>query len=356
MRHAVIMAGGPGTRLWPLSRADRPKQLIRLFEGKSLLRTSYERLATLFDPSQIYVITGQPHVASAAEELPELPPENIFGEPCARDTANAVGMASALLHRRDPDGVMGIFTADHIILPVDKFAAALDKAYTLAADHPEALFTFGIKPTQPNTSLGYVQRGESIGDGVYRVQQFKEKPCLKTAQQYVESGQYYWNSGMFVWRTDTIMAQLRQHLADSTEKIDRIADAWNTLQAREVAAELYPTLSKISIDYAIMEKAKPVIVVEMDVDWLDVGSWPSLESVFDPDVDGNVHVLDRVASLDARGNIVVSEEDHLVALIGVEDLIVIHAPDATLICRKGDAQKIKDMVAHLQKHHGDRYQ
>ena len=193
MLHAVIMAGGPGTRLWPMSRARRPKQLLQLFGGKSLLRQSFERLAALLEPGSIYVITTADHLDLVHAELPEIPQDNLFGEPCGRDTANAVGMAAAILHERDPDGVMGVFTADHVITPLGRFTAAVDSAFKRAHDNPDALITLGVVPTTPEPGFGYVKRGESLGDGIHRVEHFVEKPDLETARRYVSSGDYYWN-------------------------------------------------------------------------------------------------------------------------------------------------------------------
>jgi len=354
MRHAVIMAGGSGVRLWPLSRANRPKQLLQLF-GKSLLRESFDRLNGLLDPRQIYIITSDAQLPLMAEDLKELPEANLFGEPCGRDTANAVAMAAAMLSRRDPDGAMGVFTADHIISPVDAFREAVDHAYAVAERELEALVTFGIRPTHPHTGLGYIHRGREIETGVFEVQQFKEKPDTATAQQYVESGEFYWNSGMFVWRIATILAELEKNLPESYAKLMRIADGWGTSFGQQLAAEIYPTLQKISIDFAVMEKAERVIIVEMECDWLDVGSWPALADVVDGDDAGNTLAAPQTAVLDADRNILVSESDHLIAAIGVKDLIVVHADDATLVCRQQDAQRIKELVERIKADHGDKY-
>jgi len=355
MRHAVIMAGGAGTRLWPLSRTNRPKQLLRLFEGKSLLRHSFERLRGLFGPEAIHVITSADHLPAVASELPELPHENLMGEPCGRDTAAAIGLAAALLARRDPDGVMGVFTADHLIRPVDRFQAVVQRGYETAERFGEALVTFGIRISEPHTGYGHIQRGQALADGVYEVRQFKEKPDRQTAEQYFRSGQYYWNSGMFVWRLDTILSQFAQHLPETLQKVRHIAEVWDAPEGRATAGQLYPTLEKISIDYAVMEKAEQVVVVEMDCEWLDVGSWTALASAFPADADGNVRVLQNAATLDSKGNVLVAEDDHLIATIGLEDIVVVHSPDATLVCRKQDAQRLKQMVERLREQFGSRY-
>jgi len=355
MHHAVIMAGGAGTRLWPLSRTARPKQLLKLIGGESLLRKAYRRLAAFLPPQSIHVITNRMHLELIAADLPEVPAENLFGEPQGRDTANAVGLAAAILRQRDPEAVMGVFTADHVIEPQDRFTAAVRTAYGMAEQHADALVTMGIRPARPETGYGYVERGDRIDEGVFAVQRFTEKPEQAVAEQYVAGGDYYWNSGMFTWRADTILAQLKQHLPASHDGVCEIAAAWDTPDREACLERIYPGLEKISIDFAVMERAPRVLVVEMDCRWLDVGSWTALEAVVDADAEGNVVVADRTASVDARGNIVVGEDDHLIATLGVEDLVIVHSPDATLVCRKDDAQAIKKLVAAVQERHGEQY-
>ncbi len=355
MRHAVIMAGGSGTRLWPLSRRKHPKQLLRIFEGKSLLRRSMERLRGLLEPRQIYVITGQDHLPMIAEELPELPAENLIGEPCPRDTANAVGLAAHLLSRRDPEGTMAVFTADHIIMPIETFQDTVRRGYEAAEKYSDALVTFGIKPTEPHTGYGYIHRGEKLEGSTYEVRQFKEKPDAETAARYVQSGEYYWNSGMFVWRIPTVLEQLARHQPELNAGLSEVAaDFANPAKSRTVH-DRFSRQRKISVDYALMEKADRVAVVEMPCRWLDVGSWTSLAEIFEPDKDGNTLVAPNVQILEARNNILVSETDHLLAAIGVEDLIIVHSADATLICRRQDAQRIKDMVEQVRSENQERY-
>ncbi|HVP12379.1 MAG TPA: mannose-1-phosphate guanylyltransferase, partial [Phycisphaerae bacterium] len=288
---AVIMAGGSGTRLWPLSRRNRPKQLLRIVQGRSLIYKAMERLQLVFPPSDIYVIALAQHLPAMTGELPTLPPENFIGEPVGRDTANAVALAASILHENDPDTIMGVFTADHLIRPADKFAETIRRGFDTAADHGDSLITFGIKPTEPHTGMGYVQRGEPSGPGVWKVRSFKEKPDLDTARQYVASGDYYWNSGMFVWRTGTILERLKEYLPESQAVTQRLAKAWHDQSGADLARELYPALKKISIDYAVMEKAPNVLVVEMPVEWMDLGNWTALSAVVGPDSMGNVKAL-----------------------------------------------------------------
>ncbi len=355
MHHAVIMAGGSGTRLWPLSRRSHPKQLLRIFEGKSLLRRSFERLRALLPAEQIYIITGPDYIEPMAAELPELPRENLMGEPCPRDTANAVGLAAHLLAIRDPDGTMGIFTADHIINPIETFAATVQRGFDAVQRHADALITFGITPRSPHTGYGYVHRGPQVNPGVYEVLEFKEKPDLETARRYVESGDYFWNSGMFAWRLAAIIGQIGKHQPQIDAGLREVVAGFDDPTQADAILARFSTLPKISIDFAIMEKADRVLTVEMPCEWLDVGSWPSLAEVFKPDEAGNTRAAPNVMTLDARGNILVSESDHLIAVIGVSDLIVVHSDDATLICRKQDAQRIKDLVQQARETTGERF-
>jgi len=359
---AVIMAGGSGTRLWPLSRRARPKQLLHIVEGRSLIYSAFERLSATFAPQDVYVIALAQHLPAIAKELPRLPASNLIGEPVGMDTANAVALAAAILHARAPETVMGVFTADHLIRPVDRFAEIIRRGYAAAAESPDALVTFGIKPAEPHTGLGYVERGEVVSPGVWVVRAFKEKPDLPTARQYVASGKYYWNSGMFVWRTATILERIAEHLPQSHETVGRLAKCWHTDEGPTLADELYPSLQRISIDYGVMEKLfgdgstpAQVLVVEMALDWLDVGHWTALPEVLGTGEDGNTRALRNAAVLSSRNNVLVCEDDHLIAAIGVEDLVIVHSPDATLICHKDQIDRIKELVGQLDQEYRGRY-
>ena len=355
MRHAVIMAGGAGTRLWPLSRSRRPKQLLPLLDGRNLLDLAVERLAGMFDNENIYVITNAEYADQVAAALEQIPKANIVGEPEGRDTANAVALGAEIIAGRDPQATMAVFTADHVIRPVESFHATIETACRAAEADAQALVTFGVKPTWPHTGLGYIQCGAQT-DGVYEVLGFREKPDHHTARQYVESGKYYWNSGMFIWQVRAIRDAMRELLPDSADKLAPVSEAVAAGQdITALLAEVYPTLEKISIDYAVMEKASRVRMVPLSCEWLDVGSWPALENVVEGRKPDNTVVAENVVTLDSSGNVIVAETDHLLAVLGMDNCVIIHAPDATLVCRKSDSQRLKELVALLEKRYGRKY-
>jgi mannose-1-phosphate guanylyltransferase len=369
MQYGVIMAGGSGTRLWPLSRGNTPKQLLPVVRGKSLLQLSYERMRGILPAERIYVCTGSAYADAVYKNLPELPKANLLGEPQGRDTANAVGFTAAVLHKKDKDAVLAVVSADHVIEPIDNFQTALKAAFDVAAESPRSLVTFGIVPTYGHTGLGYVQRGETLSlksgaTGAYKVQAFKEKPDKATADRYVESGRYYWNSGMFVWRADTVLGELAQHLPDSYKGLQQIADAWGTPNQRKTVDEVYPKLPKISIDYAVMEPASQhkgkadVTVVEMPVNWIDVGSWPALAETLKTDEHNNAtSASDNFVFIDSDDNIVVTDDPtHLITTIGLSDMIVVHTRDATMVCPKSEAQRVKELVGKVNEKYGKTYQ
>jgi mannose-1-phosphate guanylyltransferase len=368
MRYAVIMAGGAGTRLWPMSRTGKPKQLLQFIAPpretpdappQSLLQVAAGRMRGLVDARNVYICTGAAYTRQILQDLPLLPESQLLGEPMGRDTANAVGFSAAVLHKRDPDASFAVLTADHIISPLEVFQNALRTAFDAVDKHPELLVTFGITPTFAATGYGYVQRGAELPDlpGVFKVEAFREKPKEELAKQYVAAGNYAWNSGMFVWKARTILDQLKEHLPAAYDGLMKIADAWDSPRQAEVLNAIYPTLPKISIDFAVMEKAPHVATVAMPIQWLDVGSWPSYGETLPADPNGNrTAAATKAHHLNSRNVLAVSEDPaHLIATINCQDLIVIHTPRATLICPAADAEKIKTMVAEVERTQGKEY-
>jgi mannose-1-phosphate guanylyltransferase len=358
MRHAVIMAGGSGTRLWPLSRAERPKQLLDVVAdgsgaAHSLLADAFERLRAVLPADRIWVCAAARYGPQVRAALPDLAADRLVLEPVARDTANAVGLTAALVAETDPDAELAVVSADHVIRPVDRFAAGLETAYAALAARPGALVTLGIPPTSPATGFGYVQLGAPTGvPGVAEAASFREKPDRATAEAYLASGTYLWNSGMFVWRARTVLDALAEHLPATAAGLARIVGTAPGEARAAVLAETFPTLPRISIDYAVLEPAarEPgrVLVADLDVDWLDVGSWPALARTLDTDGDGNA-VRGRAVVVDGSGNIVFSDDpDHLVATVGLRECVVVHTRDVTMVCPIADAERVKALLETVQ--------
>jgi mannose-1-phosphate guanylyltransferase len=346
-RFAVIMAGGRGERFWPLSTAARPKQVLSLVGGRPMLAQAVERLKGFIPPERILIITSAALVDVSREAVPELPPANVIGEPCGRDTAAACALGAAVVKARCAGGTFCILTADHVIKRIDRFLQILEHGFRVA-ERGDALVTIGIKPVFPSTGFGYIDCGEVLDDGdvrVYKARRFVEKPDAQTADAYLQSGHYLWNSGMFIWKADTLLAALAQYEKPVHAMACAMLPVVDTPAfAASLTAE-YNRLGRISIDYAVMEKAPNIVTASGDFEWYDVGSWPALEDHFEKDADGNV-IIGEGAMLDSSGNVVVSG-NRLTALIGVNDLVVVHAEKATLICPKSRAQDVKQMVQQL---------
>jgi mannose-1-phosphate guanylyltransferase len=359
MLYAAIPAGGSGTRLWPLSRADHPKFLHPLTgSAASLLQATVHRLAPLAPVERTYVVTGVAHAAAVARQLPTLPEPHILVEPSPRDSCAAIGLAAAIIARRDPDAVMGSFAADHLVHDADRFHEVVREAVRGAEQG--LLMTVGITPTHPETGYGYLQCGGTIGDGPMRqVEEFKEKPGLAEAVGYLESGRYFWNASMFVWRVDAFLAELARQRPELHAGLTRIAQAWDTPRRAEVLGEVWPTLPRISVDYAVMEGAAAaglVATVPGDFGWTDVGDFHTLGTVLPPGEDANVVVgapdgeeKPGVVLYDATGLVVVPHSGRLVAALGVHDLIVVDTPDVVLVCPRDRAQEVKKLVDGLKE-------
>lgn len=344
MIYAVIMAGGQGTRLWPQSRYDNPKQLWEILHGKSMLQNTVERMAPLMAPQNIFIITGVHLYDPICTQIPQIPSKNILVEPMGRSTAPCVGLAA--LYIDDPDACMAVLPSDHVIQHPDEFRRLLKVAVDVASEG-ENLVTFGIQPTGPETGFGYIQRGEYIRDEVYTVRRFTEKPDALTARQFVDSGEFYWNSGMFVWKVSTLLTMIERYLPNLHQGLMKIKPAIGTPDEQRVIEDVFEEIESISIDYGIMEKAETTYVVPGDFGWNDVGSWAAMPEVWGIDSEGNT-CRGAVVALDSHGNVAYND-DGLTALIGVENLIVVKVGNAVLVCAKDQAQRVRDIVGKLDE-------
>jgi len=343
---AVIMAGGVGSRFWPLSRRARPKQMLDLFGDGAMLRVTADRVASLAPSERQLVVTGTVLGDSVSEELPNLPSENILREPEGRNTAAAIAWAALWVKQRDPNGILMVLPSDHYVANIERYQTLCAEACKVAATG--RIVTLGIPPTRPETGYGYIQIGESIGQGgAYTVGAFKEKPDAGTATQYLAAGNFVWNAGMFFMPCELILAELERFEPELMAQIAPLADPAVTA---ETVAEVYPTLKSISIDYAVMERTDKVVVVPGEFGWSDVGSWRSLYDFRD---DGQSSFKrGDVLELDGSGNVLFADEGATVATVGVKDLVVVHTNDATLVCKRDEAQRLREVVDALKT--GDR--
>ncbi len=357
--YAVIMAGGGGTRLWPISRKETPKQLLPLLGKETLFQSTVARLEKLFPAERILVVTVAEQAREMQNQVPSIPAENYLIEPAPRGTASVVALAAAVLQKRDPQAMMAIQTADHYIRNRDLFHYLIRTAFDVAQKN--YLVTLGITPTYPSTGYGYIQQGELLeGDykyPVYTVQRFKEKPDEETAQKLLRSGDHSWNSGMFVWRGDAILAEIERQMPEHYAAVSKIADAWDVPEREQVLHATWFDLKTETIDYGVMEKAERVAVLPAGgLGWSDVGSWDSLFDVLLPDMNGNVAANAQHLALDTHNTLVYTKNDErLVVTIGLDDLVIVDAGDVLMVCQVDQAQKVKDVVEHLKKHHQEKY-
>ena len=354
MLHIVIMAGGSGTRFWPESRAARPKQLLPLAGPRSMLQMTVDRLRDLAPAEQLWVLTGVALAGAVREQLPLVPADHVIGEPCKRDTAPCIGLAALLLTQSDPQATMAVMPADQVIQPATKFQQAVRAAVDLVEERPQRIVTFGIKPTHPATTFGYIERADKQGApagsevNVYRVARFREKPPADVAKEYVDSGRFYWNSGIFVWKAATIIAALDERHPEMIARLRKIGAAWERPDRDEVFSREFAAIRGISIDYAVMEHAADVAVIEAPFTWDDVGTWQAVARLVGADAEGNT-ISGRHVGLNTRGSIIHTSDDHLVVSVGVNDLIVVHTPDATLVASRNDEESIRTIAKMLEE-------
>jgi mannose-1-phosphate guanylyltransferase len=355
--YAVIMAGGGGTRLWPLSRKAKPKQMLKLAEEGTLFQNAVSRLDGVFPPERIFVVTIEEQAVELQKQCPGIPPENFLIEPMPRGTASVVGMAAIALHHRDPQAVMAVLTADHFIGNVALFRQLLQSGYELAQEG--RLVTLGVTPTFPATGYGYIQYGERLGVygdvDAFQAVRFAEKPDEETARRMLASGAYAWNSGMFVWTVADILAEFERQMPALHAQLQQIAAAWGAPEQANTLAATWPQIQPETIDYGIMEGARNVAVIAArGLGWNDVGSWDSLFDVNQPNPDGNIVIGGQHIGLDTHGSLIyVTQERRLIVTIGVEDLVVVDTGDVLLVCRKDQAQKVRLVVDQLKQNGQD---
>lgn len=352
-KYGIILAGGGGTRFWPLSRKDLPKQFLNLTGSDLMVNETVDRLAEFVNKEDIFVVTSESQTPLMLEATKDrVRPDHILSEPAARNTSACIGYAAMEIIKKHGDGIMCILPSDHYIKETEAYSEVMRRAIGVA-EKTGRLVTIGVKPSFASTGYGYIQYKKGKSKDYYDVVDFVEKPDIRTAKAYVRSGNFLWNSGMFVWKASTILAYFKKLLPDVYAKLSEIGKAMNTPEERRTLHEVYPTIPKISIDYGIMERADHVVVLMGEFGWNDVGSWDALQALYEPDEDGNIIYGEQV-HIDTR-NCISYAKSKLIAALGVEDLIIVEADDAILVCHKDKAQEVKNLVEQLKTEGKDQY-
>lgn len=357
MLHTVVMAGGSGTRFWPQSRNSMPKQLLKLVGDRTMIQATAARCNQLTDNQRLWVATNETLAAEIHRQLPDIPRDQILIEPVPRNTAPCIGLAAIHLLKQDPEAIMLVASSDHIIQPDSGFINTVNQATTLINANPETLVLIGIPPTYPATGYGYIQCGPPFGSeqNACQVQEFKEKPDAETAQHYCDSGTYLWNCGIFVWKARAILDAFSRCEPEMYKQLLQISDAIQTPQYDDVLKQVFPAMKSESIDYAILEHSKDhLAVIQADFEWDDVGNWNTLQKYYPVDADGNT-IVGLHCGFETSNSIIRTTDDHLIATFGVENCLIVHTPDATLIASKEDESAIKKLVTLIKERGYERF-
>ncbi len=357
--YVIIMAGGGGTRLWPVSLKSLPKQMLRIEGNRSLFQLAIERLRGQFPPERIFIVTVQDQIEMLRNDCPDLPYDNFIIEPLPRGTASVVGLAASILNHKDKQAVMAVLTADHVIKNIDLFRQLLENGFEVSQS--DYLVTLGIEPTYPATGYGYIESGEELDNNFgfvsNHVKRFIEKPNEENARRFLEKGNYYWNSGMFIWRVNRILDEFRKQMPVLSETLDLISSAIDTPQFDEILNSHWVKITPQTIDYGIMEHAEKVAVLPAKgLGWSDVGSWDSLFDFLKTDEYGNVIIGDNNYIIDVKNSLINNvDSKRVISVIGTSDLIIVNSKDALLVCKRGESQQVRQMIERLKKNNLDNY-
>lgn len=353
--YCVIMSGGVGSRFWPFSKEDKPKQFLDFFgTGRSLLQSTYDRFRKIVPPENIYIVTNDAYAGMTRQQLPELHERQLLLEPLRRNTAPAIAFASYRIHAVDPEANIIVAPSDHLILKEDLFVADMRKGLAFVEENP-VLLTLGIRPSRPETGYGYIQVDGNNCEGIEKVKAFTEKPDLELAKKFLESGEFMWNSGIFLWNVNSILNAFREYLPDVVQKFEEGKALFNTPREKQFVDEVFPFCPNISIDYGILEKADNVYVNISDFGWSDLGTWGALHEVSQRDSDNNAQLHCKTLYIESTDNIVAMSDDKLVVLQGLDDYIVAESDNVLLICKKSEEQRIKHFVTDVKFRYGDEY-